>query len=281
MADTAFQTQYRQEFIAGFEQGESLMRGTVTTEAVIKGNTAKFLVADTGGAEPVTRGTNGLIPSRTDNLNTYDATLVEWHDKPRRTNFNIFASQGDGRRIMQEGTVKVMNRKIDRDIIAALATATQFAGTTALPAAISTVMWAQTILGNNDVDLEDEDNLFFVATPAFRAYLMQTTEFTSKDYVDVPMWGGRTRRMLRWGGFNWVFNGNLPSKGTSSEVCFAYHRSAIGHAVNSGEMMVSAGYNDEDDYYWARTSIFMGSKLLQNAGVVKIRHDGSGFAATA
>lgn len=281
MAETAFQTQYRQEFIAGFEQGESYLRSTTVTEAVTKGNTAKFLVADTNDAEPVTRGVNGLIPARADNLNTYDATLVEWHDKPRRTNFNIFASQGDGRRIMQEGTVKVMNRKIDKDIITALNAATQFAGTTALPAAISTVMHAQTILGNNDVDIEDEDNLFFVATPGFRAYVMQTPEFSSKDYVDVPTFSGRTRKMLRWAGFNWIFNGNLPNKGTSSEVCFAYHRNAIGHAVNSGEMQVSAGYNDEDDYYWARTSIFMGSKLLQNAGVVKIRHDGSGFAATA
>ena len=35
MADTAFQTQYRQEFIAGFEQRQSLLRDTVTTEAVI------------------------------------------------------------------------------------------------------------------------------------------------------------------------------------------------------------------------------------------------------
>ena len=31
MADTAFQTQYRDEFIAGFEQRESLLRETVVT----------------------------------------------------------------------------------------------------------------------------------------------------------------------------------------------------------------------------------------------------------
>ena len=48
MSDTAYQTQYRQEFIAGFEQRQSLLRDTVTTEAVIKGNTAVFLVADSG-----------------------------------------------------------------------------------------------------------------------------------------------------------------------------------------------------------------------------------------
>ena len=97
MSDHAYQIQYRAEFIAGFEQKQSLVRNTVTTEAVIKGNQATFLVADSGAATAVTRGLNGLIPARADNLNQYTATLIEWHDLARRTSFNLFASQGDGR----------------------------------------------------------------------------------------------------------------------------------------------------------------------------------------
>ena len=85
MADTAFQTQYRQEFIAGFEQRHSLLRETVTTEAVIKGNNAVFLVADSGDAEANARGTNGLIPARADNLTQNTAVLQEWHDLVRKT----------------------------------------------------------------------------------------------------------------------------------------------------------------------------------------------------
>ena len=76
MSDTAFQVQYREEFIAGFEVGQSLLRTCVVTEAVIKGNQATFLVADSGGAVAQTRGVNGLIPSRTDNLNQFTATLI-------------------------------------------------------------------------------------------------------------------------------------------------------------------------------------------------------------
>ena len=74
MADTAFMTQYRQEFIAGFEQKQSLLRQSVTSEAVIKGNQAVFLVADSGGATAVTRGVNGLIPARADHLVQNTAT---------------------------------------------------------------------------------------------------------------------------------------------------------------------------------------------------------------
>ena len=77
MADTAFQTQYRQEFIAAFEEGQSWLRSTCVTEAVIKGNQATFLVAGSGGATAVTRGVNGLIPARADDLNQTTATLAE------------------------------------------------------------------------------------------------------------------------------------------------------------------------------------------------------------
>lgn len=278
MAETAFQIQYRQEFVAGFEQAQSFLRSTVTTEAVTKGNQATFLVADTGGAEAVTRGVNGLIPARADNLVQNTATLVEWHDKPRRTKFNIFGSQGDGRRIMQEGTSKVINRKADQTILAELATGTQDTGTAAT-ASMQLVTRAWVILGNNDVPVEDENDMFFVCSPAFMGYLRQTKEFASSEYVDVKPLVGPSRRMLRWAGFNWIVHPNLVGAGTALEKNFAYHRSAIGHAINSDEMDIAAGYNDEDDYYWARASMFMGAKLLQNSGIVVVNHDGSAFAA--
>jgi hypothetical protein len=66
----------------------------------------------------------------------------------RRTSFNIFASQGDGRRIMQATTRKVMNRKIDTDILAELQNATQTTGA-AVTASLNLVSRPKTILGNN------------------------------------------------------------------------------------------------------------------------------------
>src|SRR3546814_6475743 len=117
MADTAFQTQYRREFILGFEDMQARVRATTGTETVIKGNTATFLVADSGSAEAVTRGVNGLIPARADDNTQLSATLQEWHDLVRKTRFNIFASQGDQNRLMQHTTMGVLNRKIDDDII--------------------------------------------------------------------------------------------------------------------------------------------------------------------
>ena len=275
MSDHAYQIQYRAEFIAGFEQKQSLVRNTVTTEAVIKGNQATFLVADSGAATAVTRGLNGLIPARADNLNQYVATLVEWHDLARRTSFNLFASQGDGRRIMQDTTMSVINRQIDSDIITELNTATQDTGTAAT-ASLSMIMYGIAILGNNSVPLDG--NVSALITPAFHAYLMQTKEFASADYVNNKPFSGQMMS-YNWANVNFIVHPNLPGKGTAAEKCFLFHKNAIGHAINTGGIDSKVGYDEEQDYSFARCTAFMGSKVLQNSGIVVLNHDGSAYAA--
>lgn len=275
MSDTAFQSLYRAEFISGFEQKQSLVRQTVTTEANVNGNTAVFLVADSGSAAAVTRGTNGLIPARADNLTQNSCTLAEWHDLVRRTGFNLYASQGDGRRIMQDTTMAVLNRKIDSDIIAQLETGTQDTGTAATMS-LSLAMYAVAILGNNAVPMDG--NISALITPAAYAYLMQTKEFASVDYVNnKPFESGMT--MFRWAGINWIVHPNLTGKGTSAEKCIVYHKSAIGHACDVASIQTAVGYDEEQDYSFARATGYFGSKLLQNTGVVIVNHDGSAYAA--
>lgn len=275
MADTAPQVQYRQELIATFEEGMSWLRQTTVTEAVVKGNQATFLVAGSGGAAAVTRGVNGLIPARADDLTQTTATLVEWHDLVRKTRFNIFQSQGDQRSLMQQTTRKVLNRRIDADVIAQLDTATNNLGATTTMS-LSVVAKAITTLGENEVPVEEEDKMWAVMTPAVRGYLMQIPEFASSDYVEMKFLNGPARRVQRWAGFNWIFHPNLTGVGTASEKCYFYHRDAIGSAFDSGEGLNTAiGYDDEQDYSYARASSFTGAKLLQQNGIVQFLHDAS------
>src|SRR5665213_3225650 len=235
MSDTAFQVQYRQEAVMGFEQGVSYLRHSVLTEATYKGNQAVFLVADSGGGTPNTRGVTGLIPARADDLTQYTSTLVEWNGLVRRTSFNIFASQGDGRRIMQQTTRKVMNRKIDQDILGELQNGTATCGN-AVTASLSLVVKAKTILGNASVDTDEEDNMFGVISYAFDAYLMQIPEYTKASYVEITPFNMPTKRFRRWAGINWIIHPNIVGKGTSLEYCFLYHRNAIGHAMNTADV---------------------------------------------
>ena len=280
MPSTAFQIQYRQEFVSAFEQRQSMLSASVTREAVIKGNQATFLVAGSGNATAVTRGVNGLIPARNDDLNQYTATLVEWHDLVQKTDFNIFASQGDGRRIMQETTMGVINRKMDQDILTELDNGTQDAGNTASTMSLSLALRAWTILGNADVPVQEEDKMFCIISPAAYSYLMQTKEFASADYVEVKPFSGPARQYRRWAGVNWIMHPNVAGAGTSAEKLFMFHRDAIGQAVNTGDMNMAVGVDEEQHYSYARCSVYMGSKILQNTGIVRINHDGSAYAAT-
>jgi hypothetical protein len=280
MVDSAFQTQYRNEHIAAFEQNYSLLRACCVREAVIKGNTAVFLVSGSGGATAVTRGVNGYIPYGTVENVQNSCVLQEYHAPFERTGFNIFASQGDQRRIMQLASVAVLNRNIDQLIINQLDTATLVTGTTGQKATLNMIVKARTILGNNEVPLWEEENIFGVISPAFEGYLMQVTEFSSADYVEIKPFVGPAKQMRRWMGVNWMVHPNLTGVGTSSEKCYMFHRNAIGHAANSKEMAVEVDYDRKQDLSWSRASLFHNAKLLQGAlGVVQMLHDGSEYVS--
>ena len=276
MSDTAFQRKYRAEFVRGFEKRQSLARRTVITETEINGNEAVFLVADSGGATEVSRGVNGDIPTRPDNLNQFTATLKEWHDVPERTNFNLYASQGDGRRIMQETSMAVVNRKIDNDIHAALSNATVTWGAAAV-ATLILVTKAKTILSNNFAT--EDDDVFALITPAFHGYLMGLNEFTSSDFINLkPFENVNKSRAFNWFGVNWIVDAGLPGAGTVSSSCFMYNKKAMGHAMDAESIKTFVGYDEKNDKSWARCSTYMGSKLLQNSGVVKMLHDDSALS---
>jgi hypothetical protein len=279
MADTAYQTMYRKEFIAGFEKRQSLVRKTVTTETEVNGNEAVFLVADSGGATAVTRGVNGDIPTRPDNLNQYTATLKDWHDVPERTNFNIFASQGDGRRIMQETSMAVINRKIDTDIHDALsaATVTQTMTQSTKIAFLSSLINLRVTLGNANAS---QDELFALITPAFHGNMMQLDAFTSADYVNLkPFENVSKDAAFRWHGINWIVDTGLSGLGATS-TCYAYAKTAIGHGCDMERISTHVGYDEKNDKSWARCTAYMGSKLLQNSGIIKISHDDTDITLT-
>lgn len=279
MADTAYQIQYRQEFIQTFEQNATLLRETVTTEAVFNGNQATFLVAGSGGATAVTRGANGLIAARADDNTQNTATLQEWHDLVRKTGFNIFASQGNQRQIMQMTSMSVLNRKIDDQIITLLNTGTVTVGAASATPTVSLFQNGRVKLSNASVPWDS--NITFLCQPSYLAFMEQAPEFASADYVDIkplaqdnPSW--RDKPMAyRWRNALIIEHPNLPGKATASEKSFLYHKSSVGHAANSGGTMTAVGYNDEQDYTYARTSCFMGGVVLQNAGIVVFTTDGT------
>ncbi len=278
MSDTAFQTKYRQEFIAGFEKRQSVLRSTVVTEADVNGKEAVFLVADSGSAEAVTRGVNGDIPTRPDNLNQYTATLQEWHDVPERTNFNIYASQGEGRKIMQQTSMAVVNRKIDADIYGALSAATLTWGAAAT-ITIKRLLQAKAKLVGNFAN--SDAPVYAAITPAMHGALSEIEGFASGDFVtEKPYTKDIAIETFRYLGINFIVDGGLPNAGADTAVGYMWSRNAIGHACDSASIKTEVGYDNKNDKSWARCSTYMGSKLLQNSGVIKLPHTDATWLAS-
>lgn len=278
MAATAYATIYRDEWIAGYERDQSLLRSTVSTEAIVNGREAVFLIA-TSNREAVTRGPNGLIPAAVDDLVQSTLTLSEWHDLPQKTRFNIFTGQSNQREIMQKTSRKVINRHIDDVIIDALATGTIEANTTGTATIMDKgiVNRARTMLRNANVT---GGRLFGLLTPAAFAYLTDLPSFTSIDYVNEKVLTNPPDRAFHmWMGVTWMEHTGLPGIGTADASVFIYDSGAIGHAIASGDIQALSGYNEEQDYSWARTTVYDGAKLLQNAGVVEIHHDDTALSA--
>lgn len=277
MAIEAAQIQYRQAMIDQFEGRVSVLRTATTKETVIKGNTATFLVAGSGTDTAVSRGTNGQIPYGNPTNSQVSATLVEKHAPYELTGFNVFASQGDQLAVMRKASMAVINRDIDLTILAELANATIDTGAYAT-ASVAMVEKAKAYLANNDIPVEEEDNMFAIVSGGFMAYIRQTPEFSSSDYVDVKTFSGATRKMLRWAGVNWMQSARITGVGTATELCYMWHRDALGYAVNVGEDSIDVGYDSKQDTSWSRATIFHGAKVLQNTGIVQMKHDGGSFA---
>lgn len=276
MAQTAFQALYDQELIAGYERNQSVLRETCTTRGLVKGNTFIFDIIDSGSASAVTRGVNGQIPARANNNTQTTLQMAEWHDLVEMSGFNIFSSQGDQRGSLQRTSMGVINRKVDDLIIDELATGTQDISSTAVTLSVEAIMHALVILGNANVPLGND--VHGLISPAGWGYLMQVKEITSKDYIDTSMLLNAPMR-FKWAGVTWTVHTGLPGNATSTETLFVYHKSAIGCGMDTKGIQSPVGYDDKQDVSWARTSFYGGAKLLQNAGVVLIPHDGSAFAA--
>lgn len=271
MAISAPQKQYRQELILGFERRKNYLYESVTREFVAKGNEAIFLITDSNGRSATTRGVNGLIPPNTTDLTQVTCTLQEFHDLDRKTGFNIFQSQGDLRLAMQKSNRAVINRKIDDLITTELDTASNTTGA-AQKGSLALIMQAYADLGEN---FAGEGDVTVVISPKFYSYLAQTPEFNSADYVDMSIGMGRTVAMFKWRLMDFIIHPGLPGAGTASESCFMYAKDAIACAMDVEGLQSFIGYDEEQDYSYARMTFYGGAKLLQNAGVIKIVHDAS------
>jgi hypothetical protein len=264
------QALYKDEFVAAFEQRQSYLRDSVTTEAMIKGSSAIFLV--TGKADTMKeRGVDGLIPAANEVDTQVTITLKEMHHRATVTGFDIFGGQSDRRRILQERGMKAANKEIDDVILTALdATTTTYNSGTAITLTYGKLVDIISELYENEVD--NDGMITCVWSPKTYARILTFAQATSIDYVNQkPLVDGP--QPFRFLGAMHIMHPRVPGVGTSTAKNFVYHKNALGHAIDNAGIKTDIGYNGEHDYSYARHTVYHGAKVLQNSGIIEVTTD--------
>jgi hypothetical protein len=241
----------------------TLLRAACITEAAIgngaDGPSCFFMANGAAGSK------NGIIPSRSfgvaeplrmDNLEaTAEAESVEQ------------TIMGD----LPERLARSVNAQIDRAIVSALDGCAGALTVDSSGSALDVMLKSDVKLGHNEVPIEDEDSMFALVTPGMRAKLLQQTEFSSGDYVNVKGFSNHSR-LWRWAGKNWLVVPGLKHS-------YFLHRLALGHALDFVALTVSGavtgGIDIKTGVGWMKAKTKHLATVLQPQGIVRIVNDGS------
>ena len=262
--------QYKAEWIQPFERGETYLKACVTPEMVMEGNSSAVFAVRGTGSGMSSRGANGLIPTRNATDTQVTVTLKERHTLENHTKFNVFTTQGGKmRQNMQLRSRMDAVREIDDEIILALETASTQFSASAITMSHGAIADITSDLWTNDVG----DEITFVWTPKAWAKLNTLDAFINADYVDGKPLMGKMERPKYWNGATHMMHNGLPGRGTSTAKCYAFAKSAIGHAMAAENIDIASGYNEEQAYSWDRASINHASVVLKQSGLLEIVYD--------
>lgn len=269
---------YRNQFIDGFAQTESILMDRCVEESISQGSSVVFDIADLSGELPE-RGVDGRLPRLSSNDSQVTVPLKEYGGTFEITDFERFKSQSDERAKMNRKIYARVNRRLDKVYIAALAAGTtQWNSGTAITVNIDTITSIIAELGNAQIPVTPED-VTWVVSPKMYGKLETLTPFTSADFIDSKPLNGsesgkftNTRKIKSWAQVGWCVSPLLPGVGTSTCTTFLYHRNALGCARPSSEIMYTAGFDDQHHYHFASGTVKAAAKVLQNGGIIKVTH---------
>lgn len=268
---------YRREFVAAFNVGVSLLKDRATAESMDMGASAVFDVTAVGGRMQ-NRSIDGRIPRTNVSDTQVTCSLSEYVKKFEVTDFEAFKSQSDERAKMNHRIMESVNQELDYNIKVELANASTSYSSTAAPITLQTATHVIAKLASNSVPINPNDVTFLVS-PYLEAKLQNIAGYASQEYVSLrPLENGGNQftnqaQAKRWLNITWIVDPNLPGVGTTSCTCYIWHRRALGVAMPTGQIRYSAGYDDQDHYHYCSATLKAGTKILQNAGILKFLHN--------
>ena len=265
--DQAFITQFEAEVHLAYQRFGSKLRNTCRVKNSVQGSTVKFQKVAKGTA--TTKSRHGDVPPMNQTHSNVSATLVDYYAGDYVDDLDELKTNIDERMIIARSGAAALGRQTDSLITTAMdGVSTHVIAHGSAAITLAKAETAFETLGNNDVP--DDGDRWWVVSPQQWTDLLGLTQFASADYVsmdDLPFKGGMTAK--RWLGFTVFPFSGLP-KSSTTRSGFAYHRSAIGHAVGS-EVRQDITWQGQKQAYFIVNKMSQGSVIIDEAGIVEVQ----------
>lgn len=272
--DLAFIKHYGADVHEAYQRRGSKLRNTIRQRNGIIGKSTTFQKVGKGTASSKSR--HGLVPVMNVEHIPVECLLSdhyagEWVDKLDELKTNI-----DERSVLINAGAYALGRKTDELIINALGDATNqvalnVGGEAEADTGLNRTKCLRIFekLAEKDVPMDDGE-ISVVVAPTQWSELMTVKEFSNADYVpaeELPFKGkGMTAKW--WMGMMWMFHTGLPKVGTTRS-CFAYHKTALGHA-SGAEISSDITWHGDRAAHFVNNMMSQGSVLIDNDGIVEI-----------
>jgi len=268
-----FRTQFFDEFKMDFDRNQALLRQTVRSDGLVRGDTVRFDIVDPADTAN-TRGRDGAIPLSQLGLSQVTATIRENFKKYQIDDFDLFRANPNTRNAMIKRGVGSINKSVDQLIINELdTTVTQVSGTAAALSTLAQVSsWITTLLNN---DVARDGRLWAVITPNAEFQMMKINEYKSSDFIRIenkPAAQDVVPGYRSWLGVKWLVHTGLTGRGTNNAQCYMYHEDALGHKID-GDPTVHPYYYEPEDRYECWVRVRHAARVVLPRGVCRFRHD--------
>ena len=256
--DVAFVQEYEAGVHMAYQRQGSLIRGTIRTKNGVKNKTTFQKI---GKGSATQRARHGQIPPMNVDHTNVSVTVEDWYAGDWIDDLDTLRVNHDEFMVVQQSGAWALGRKTDDQLLAAMATSTTTQDETANGATLAWAIALGTKAGKSDIP-EGSSNRFVCLDYNNWGKLMAIDQFNRAEYVGNTkvLTDGHIGKM--WLGWTWYPHSGIDTTGANA-TNFAYHRTAVGHAIGNDVEASMQYYNTHD-------STFSNNKMQMNAVAIDI-----------
>ena len=266
--DQSFVAQYEREVHEVFQRKGSKLMPTIRRKPNVKGSTTTFQKIGKGVA--TTKSRHGLITPMNQSHTPVSVTLQDFYAGDYFDKLDEAKINHDERRVIVNGGVWALARKVDNQIATTLDTTTNNEAHASTSLTRAKILSAVETLGDNDVF---EEGRMFV-TLGWNAWndLLTLNEFAQAEYVggQLPWLDGTEAK--RWMGIMWIPSSLTNDvKSGSTFLSFMYHEDAVGYAMAPG-ISTDITWQGPRAAWFINNAMSGNSVMIDDNAVVEIQH---------